>query len=154
MIVSAILLLLSVAAFSADDDHKQIRIDADAVYRFVVSLAELKENNQNKHLDSGEIKLVAAVFRNAKLEKKLVPSDTARMEYISRYELSQDYKGGTPKSGQSEFFVVTIDGRTVYWRGGLFTLDPGQAQQLLKIFPSTVNPQTKSERPEFDGNPK
>ena len=140
--------LLAAGAFSVSDDQRPIQIEADAVRDFIVSLADLTETNHIKHLNSDEIKTIAAFFAEAKFAKRLYPWDTARMPYISRYEMSLN-RGRKALKNWGTFFVVTIDGRTIYCEYGLFTLDATHAAQLIKILPSPKSPETKSERAEF-----
>jgi len=150
LIIAASFALLSCGGAVGDDkaDARQINIDPAEFYRFTVSLLELREDTQHKHLAEIEIRSVALILRAARYEKKAEYSDVARTAYISRYQFISSYRGGTPKSGKSESGMLTIDCKTLYWNDGIFTLRDEDAQRLVKIFPKPVNPATKSERPE------
>ncbi len=133
-------------------DEKRINIDPAVIYKFTVSLLELRENAQHKHLAPDEITAVATILGSAKYEKIIEQLDVARTPDISRYEFVYGYRGGTPKSGKSESGMLTIDARTVYWDDAIFVLSESEAAKLLKLLPKPVNPRTISERPNFRRN--
>lgn len=145
-------LLMAISGHSKETPVREVSIEPEVVYRFVVSLLELKERTQHKHLSAEEIQSVADIFRTAQFEKEIERKDVLTTPYISRYQFTHGYRGGTKKSGKTESGMLTIDAQTLYWRGSIFTLEPAEAKKLLEIIPKPVNENTISERPEGDPN--
>ncbi|MES2470204.1 MAG: hypothetical protein V4675_23125 [Verrucomicrobiota bacterium] len=148
------LLCLTTAPAKEEEPTKPITIDTAVVHRFIISLMELREGTQPKHLSEEEIKAVARIFASAKFEKKFTALNVERTIYISRFEIYHGYLGGTPNSGKTQSGMLTMDARTIYWNGSIYTLPASEASKLLAIFPKPVNPRTISERPEVKSEDK
>jgi len=143
-------LLIATSGHSKAMPAREVSIESEVVYGFVVSLLELKERTQHKHLSAEEVQSVAAIFRTAQFEKEIERKDVLTTPYISRYQFTHGYRGGTSKIGKTEAGMLTIDAQTLYWKGSIFTLEPSAANKLLEIIPKPVNENTISERPEGD----
>ena len=126
---------------------KPMHMNVAVVYDFVVSLMELRENTQHKRFDDNELNVIADALGAARFLKKMGHEDVARTPYISRYQFSHGFLGGTPRTGETESGMLTMDCRTFYWKEGIFELDETNAAKLQKLFPKPKNPLTKSELP-------
>ena len=141
---------VAVATAGGAEDVNQIQIEPAEIHRFVVSLHELRERNQSKHLNEAEIKEVAGILGVAKFQRSYSELDVARSAYISRFSITHGYLGGTRNTGKSRHGLLTMDARAVYWGGSIYTVTEADAARLLAIFPKPINPLTVSELPGHD----
>ena len=126
---------------------KPLQMNVAQVHDFVVSLMELRESTQHKRFDADELKTIAGALASSKFLKKMEPEDVARTPYISRYQFTHGFLGGTPRTGETESGMLTIDCRNFYWGEAIFEIDAANAAKLKKLFPTPKNPLTKSELP-------
>ncbi len=126
---------------------KPLQMNVAEVYDFVVSLMELRESSQHKRFDADELKTIATALAASKFLKKMEHEDIARTPYISRYQFTHGFLGGTPRTGENESGMLTIDCRRFYWGHAIFEIDANNAAKLQKLFPTPKNALTKSELP-------
>jgi hypothetical protein len=126
---------------------KSLRMNVVEVYEFIVSLMELREDTQHKRFDKNELQVISDALGSAQFLKKIEHEDVARTPYISRYQFSHGFLGGTPRTGETESGMLTMDCRTFYWEEGIFEIDAENAAKLKKLFPQPRNALTKTELP-------
>lgn len=137
----------SLASGEEPSTPKPLQMNVAGVYDFFVSLSELRERNQIKRFNKAELEVIAGALGAAKFLKKMEHEDVAQTPYISRYEFTHGFLGGTPRTGETEFGMLTMDCRRFYWDDLIFEIDPANAEKLKKLFPEPRNPLTKSELP-------
>jgi len=150
--IATIVIFATLSAPSYGDDEakaKPLQMNVAEVYDFSVSLMELRERTQHKRFEADKLKIIADAFRSAKFIKRIEDKDVARTPYISRYQFQHGFLGGTPRSGETESGMLTIDCRILYLKDGIFSLNESDAEKLLKLFPKPKNILTKSELPEI-----
>ena len=148
-----ILFLFSVVLTPAWSDEAKaknpLQMKIAEVYDFSVSLMELRERTQHKKIEGDELKLIATAFASARFVKEVEHLDVAGTPYVSRFQFRHGFLGGTPRTGQTESGILTVDCKTFYWDGAMFTIDEADAAALKKLFPQPKNPLTKSELLEY-----
>jgi len=150
--VIVILVFGAITSLSCGGDApptKPLQMNVAEVYDFVVSLMELRESTQHKRFDADELKTIATALAASKFLKKMEHEDIARTPYISRYQFTHGFLGGTPRTGENESGMLTIDCRRFYWGHAIFEIDANNAAKLQKLFPTPKNALTKSELPNF-----
>lgn len=145
--ISISVALCSLAYGEEASKPKSLQMDVAEVHNFSVSLMELREASQLKRFDKDELKVIAKALASARFLKKMNHEDVARTPHISRYQFRHGFRGGTPRTGESESGMLTLDCRTLYWEEWIFELDEANATKLRKLFPSPKNPLTTSESP-------
>jgi hypothetical protein len=146
-IIAVSVALCSLACGEDAPTPKSLQMDVAVIYDFSVSLMELRERTQHKRFDKGELKVIADALASARFLKKMEHQDVARTPYISRYQFRHGFLGGTPRTGETESGMLTMDCRTFYWDEWIFELDEKNGTKLKKLFPTPKNSLTKSELP-------